>query len=217
MSTPNILAKPTIINGHVTGNSAAQKITMTGYVKGVGTFDNVTFAGTFSPGLSPTVTSAGSISLAASNTLVMEIGGTTAGSTYDQIQASGALDLGGVLQISLINGYVPSAGQSFDILNWGSINGTFSSINLPTLAGLSWNTSQLYTTGVLSVASAGLSGHYNHDSKVDAADYVLWRSDPASFGGDPDGYTPGGRISATRREVAADSEAQVCRNRPQSG
>jgi hypothetical protein len=31
--------------------------------------------------------------------------------------------------------------------------------------------------------SAGLTGDYNGDGKVDAADYVVWRKDPASFGG----------------------------------
>jgi PEP-CTERM motif len=36
--------------------------------------------------------------------------------------------------------------------------------------------------------SEGLAGDYNHDNKVDAADYVLWRKDPASFGGNPAGY-----------------------------
>jgi hypothetical protein len=34
----------------------------------------------------------------------------------------------------------------------------------------------------------GLAGDYNGDGKVDAADYVVWRKDPASFGGDPGGY-----------------------------
>jgi hypothetical protein len=34
----------------------------------------------------------------------------------------------------------------------------------------------------------GLTGDHNGDGKVDAADYVLWRSDPASYGGDPQGY-----------------------------
>jgi hypothetical protein len=33
-----------------------------------------------------------------------------------------------------------------------------------------------------------LSGDYNGNGKVDAADYVLWRKDPATFGGDPTGY-----------------------------
>jgi len=36
--------------------------------------------------------------------------------------------------------------------------------------------------------TAGLTGDHNGDGKVDAADYVLWRSDPASYGGDPQGY-----------------------------
>jgi hypothetical protein len=36
--------------------------------------------------------------------------------------------------------------------------------------------------------STALDGDYNGDGKVDAADYVVWRKDPASFGGDPAGY-----------------------------
>jgi hypothetical protein len=31
-------------------------------------------------------------------------------------------------------------------------------------------------------------GDHNGDGIVDAADYVVWRKDPAAFGGDPDGY-----------------------------
>jgi hypothetical protein len=34
----------------------------------------------------------------------------------------------------------------------------------------------------------GLSGDYNQNQAVDAADYVAWRNDPAAFGGDPAGY-----------------------------
>jgi hypothetical protein len=41
---------------------------------------------------------------------------------------------------------------------------------------------------IVTVEEAGLDGDYNGDNKVDAADYVVWRKDPASFGGDPDGY-----------------------------
>jgi formylglycine-generating enzyme required for sulfatase activity len=39
-----------------------------------------------------------------------------------------------------------------------------------------------------SVESLGLNGDYNQDGEVDAADYVLWRNDPTSYGGDPVGY-----------------------------
>jgi len=35
----------------------------------------------------------------------------------------------------------------------------------------------------------GLAGDYNGDGKVDAADYVTWRKNPAANGGDPAGYT----------------------------
>jgi hypothetical protein len=38
------------------------------------------------------------------------------------------------------------------------------------------------------VESEGLPGDYNGDGSVDAADYVVWRKNPAGFGGDPDGY-----------------------------
>jgi len=34
-----------------------------------------------------------------------------------------------------------------------------------------------------------LAGDYNGDGKVDAADYVMWRKNPAGFGGNPAGYT----------------------------
>jgi autotransporter-associated beta strand protein len=43
-------------------------------------------------------------------------------------------------------------------------------------------------TGILTVSAAVLDGDYNGDGMVDAADYVVWRKDPASFGGDPGGY-----------------------------
>jgi hypothetical protein len=104
--------------------------------------------------------------------LAIELGGTTPGSQHDQIQASGTVTVGGTLQVSLINGFSAVAGQAFDILDWGSLTGTFDAINLPMLSGLAWNTSQLYTSGVISV---GLAGDYNNNGVVDAADYVVWR------------------------------------------
>jgi hypothetical protein len=40
----------------------------------------------------------------------------------------------------------------------------------------------------LELSLAALAGDYNGDGKVNAADYVLWRKDPASHGNDPGGY-----------------------------
>lgn len=63
-------------------------------------------------------------------------------------------------------------------LDWtGSRSGTFSFLGLPTLGGtLTWDTSQLYTTGVISVVGpAAIPGDYNGNGIVDAADYTVWR------------------------------------------
>ncbi|HEY3394101.1 MAG TPA: hypothetical protein VGK58_15415, partial [Lacipirellulaceae bacterium] len=157
-----------------------------GSASGSGTFTGtgtVNFEGDLSPGSSPAAVSfAGDVVLGPDSTLQIELGGTAAGTQYDQINVAGELTLGGTLEISLINGFTPSAGQSFDILNWGSLSGAFSLVALPSLEGLAWDTSQL-ATGILSVAP-GLPGDFNLDGSVDAADYVVWRK----TGGTQDGY-----------------------------
>jgi hypothetical protein len=69
-----------------------------------------------------------------------------------------ALDLGASLNVvNLAGSFAP--GQSFDILDFGSITGTFETINLPG-EDSQWDLSKLYTTGQISVvpepAAAGL-------------------------------------------------------------
>jgi hypothetical protein len=102
----------------------------------------------------------------------MELGGSTVGTGYDKIHVDGQLSVGGVLSVSLINGFAPAAWTTFDLLDWGSLAGTFSSISLPTLSVGQWDTSKLYADGTISVT---LPGDFNHNGAVDAADYVLLR------------------------------------------
>jgi hypothetical protein len=52
------------------------------------------------------------------------------------------------------------------------------------LGNLKWDTSRLYSDGVLAVLAAGLPGDYNQNGVVDAADYVLWRKNPGNFPAD---------------------------------
>ena len=114
----------------------------------------------------------GDVTLNSTSTLGIGLGGTARESQYGALTASGQLALDGSLVVSL-NSFTPSSGQSFDILDWGSLVGAFSSLQLPALTGgLVWDTSQLYTTGVLSV---GLPGDFNFNGVVDGADYVVWR------------------------------------------
>jgi hypothetical protein len=109
-----------------------------------------------------------------SGTLAIELGGITPGAEHDHLQVTGNAALDGTLSVSLIDGFTPSAGSSFDILDWGTLGGAFSSLNLPTVAGLTWDTSQLYITGELNLTAA-LLGDYNQNGIVDAADYTVWR------------------------------------------
>jgi hypothetical protein len=51
-----------------------------------------------------------------------------------------------------------------------------------------WHVSDAFPDVQLVDAAPTLQGDYNSNGTVDAADYVAWRNDPGSFGGDPAGY-----------------------------
>lgn len=134
---------------------------------------NLTNAGgTLAPGASPAKLSVNGNYAQSAGALEIELGGPSSGQS-DKLSVSGTATLGAALNVSFINGFVPQAGNLFDILDWGTLSGTFATLNLPG-GGLTWNTSQLYTTGTLSVG--GLLGDYNLNGKVDSADYVVWRN-----------------------------------------
>src|SRR5205085_4789670 len=61
-------------------------------------------------------------------TLNIEIGGTSAGTQYDQLQVGGAATLDGTLNLTKINGFTPAVGQAFQVLTYGSRSGAFSSV-----------------------------------------------------------------------------------------
>ncbi len=152
----NTLANAMIINGDVIGNSTLDRITFDGYVKGMGTFENVTMNGTFAPGLSPSLSFTNNLALGNSSVLEMEIGGLVAGTEHDKLIDSGMLQLDGTLKLVLFNGYVPVAGDSFDLLDWTTFSGGFSDIDLSQAvlsSGLSWDLSNLYSSGVVNVAA----------------------------------------------------------------
>lgn len=181
----------------------------------------------FQAGVEPAVASpgvmqfGGDVTFGAAATLEIEIAGITPGTGYDQVKVAGELTLGGTLKV-LLTGLTPAAGQSFDILDWGSRVGTFSTLNLPALNGLSWNTSQLYTTGVLNIVTfAGVVGDYNNNGAVDAADYVVWRENVGttnSLPNDPTGGTIGNTQYNTWRanfgQTAAGSGASATAGLP---
>ncbi|MCI0333041.1 MAG: autotransporter-associated beta strand repeat-containing protein, partial [Planctomycetes bacterium] len=148
--------------------------------KGTGSYGtvNVFDGGTFSPADSlGDVTVSGDYTQTDEATLLIEIAGTLMGTEYDSATITGTATLDGTLDVSLIDAFMPSAGDSFEILAAiGGVFGTFETESLPVLAGgLSWNVLYGANSVVLEVAAPGLPGDYNGDGKVDAADYVVWR------------------------------------------
>jgi hypothetical protein len=61
---------------------------------------------------------------------LVQIGGTTAGTRYSQLNVTGPATLGGTLNLARINNYLPPVGQTFMIITAPSgITGTFATVN----------------------------------------------------------------------------------------
>jgi hypothetical protein len=78
----------------------------------------------------------GSYTQNSKGTLNISIGGTSAG-TYGQVAVSNGVSLGGTLSIKLINGFVPTIGDTFNVVTGSALTGTFS-----TVKGTSINSSE---------------------------------------------------------------------------
>lgn len=164
-------------NGSEVRTAAGSATVFYGAVSGAGSFTGAgtaDFEGTYSPGNSPaSVSVEGSLRFGGNSALTMELAGPTPGAQYDQLHIGGSLNADGSLLVTLLDGFSPVSGQAFDLFDWGSLTGQFASFTLPALTnGLSWNTSQLYTRGILSV---GVPGDFSGDGVSNAADYVLLR------------------------------------------
>jgi hypothetical protein len=112
-------------------------------------------------------------------TLAMELGGTST-SQFDRMSIGGSVTLAGTLSVSLINGFTPTWGNSFQLLTAVSgRSGTFTTVNLPTLtnSNFEWLTNYGPTSGSTFLRiSVGLKGDFNGDGVVNGADYVTWRN-----------------------------------------
>lgn len=109
-------------------------------------------------------------------------------STIDLLNVTGAFDITGATVDfdNLGASTLTSAPHVFVSYGAGLLTGTFTPVDLP--AGYSINYNYLGLNQIALVAGGSLPGDYNGDGKVNAADYVLWRKDPASHGNDPGGY-----------------------------
>ncbi len=182
-----------------------------GSLEGTGTIDgDLENGGTVSPGASPgTLSVTGAYTQTASGGLEIELGGTVAGTGYDQLVVDGAAALDGTLVVSLIDGFTPAAGQVFTVLQYGSHTGAFEEVILPDpgeglrfridysgeeLSLIVEEESQgsisgtvTYTGKDLPVTHVEVALHLALDQAPVATQDVLLPGGPYTFGGMPDG------------------------------
>jgi hypothetical protein len=84
-----------------------------------------------------------------SGTLTIQL----SGSTNDPLHGASKGLYAGILDFTLQNAFTPTVGEHFDVFDYlGGNSGLFSAVNLPALpGGEGWDTSQLYTAGVIIV------------------------------------------------------------------
>lgn len=168
-------AEDSIYNGYA--GSTATKITVNGTLVNDGTLwnngsifgtgsivttlsnlnGNITGAGYVAPGLSPGELKVDfDITLPAQGHLNMELGGHTPGTQYDVLGGTGDKILNGTLNVSLYGSFTPIAGDEFTIVTGGQVTGTFSTVNYPTVSGISWQI--YYNANNVKVKAMGPSG-----------------------------------------------------------
>jgi hypothetical protein len=136
-------------NGNLKNNFGAKVVNL-GILSGINTSHTDSFSndGIFSPGNNTDTTGFykldtffTSFTQTATGVLNIDLGGTIAGDTYDQVVINRNITLNGTLNVTLVNGFEPAVGDIFTILRKGRApSGTFSTINLPILsAGKEWN------------------------------------------------------------------------------
>ena len=97
----------------------------------------------------------GAYTQTATGALNVELGGTTAGTLFDQLAVTGATTLAGSVDVSLINGFLPVNTNSFKVMTFASASGMFTTFRGTNLFnGLILQPSQTSTAFTLNAAPA---------------------------------------------------------------
>lgn len=125
------------------------------------------------PGTSPGLTEViGDYMQGGSALLEIELCGTDP-LQYDRLLITGMATLSGTLEIQIGDNFIPSWGNTFDILTSSAMNGTFDTQSFPSLSdGLQWFV-DYQTTGVRLLVS--LAGDFDLDGDVDGNDFLIWQ------------------------------------------
>jgi T5SS/PEP-CTERM-associated repeat protein len=136
--------------------------------------------GTISPGDSPGLTAVTGDFTINAGMLEIEIGGLIQATEYDFLDVAGDVALGGTLDVSLIDPFTLSPGQSFEIIDvGGSLSGQFSDLSEGGLVGNFAGTNLLITylggDGNDVTLLSALPGDFDVDGDVDGFDFLNWQ------------------------------------------
>jgi len=123
-------AGTTTVDGSMTVSSGSFSIEG-GDLRGTGTIAGnvINTDGAIHPGDSAgKLTINGSFTQTGEADLYIQMGGSVAGTDYDQLAVSGAANLGGYLNLGVFETYTPTLGDAFTIMTYGSRAGTFDRI-----------------------------------------------------------------------------------------
>lgn len=186
-----------VINqGTLAGTFASSPVKINDTLTGDGPLAFIQINGTHSPGTATAaITATGLYAVSGTGTLNIEIGGTTPGTDFDRIvvvpdamMTTNQALIDGTLLVRLVDSggglFVPTVGDTFQIVSAGTRSGTFATEDLPKVAGgrgLSWQVH--YNPGDVTLELAfALTGDYNGNGLVDAADYSVWRDSYGQMG-----------------------------------
>jgi hypothetical protein len=107
--------------------------------------------------------------------IALELGGVATGE-FDRLVVDGTLAAGGMLRLSLVEEFSPTAGDVFDVLDFSLATGQFN-VDLPLLdPGLAWNDDDLLVTGEMKVeAASAVNADADSDGDVDGQDFLIWQ------------------------------------------
>jgi hypothetical protein len=125
----------------------------------------------------------GDFTQAPSGTLEVEL---SWGGEYDKLEVTGQVYLDGILEINLIDGFMPEPTDTFEIVTGASFAGAFNEVVVTSNSGGTGTFDVAFTESGIALSNfqRGAPGDFNDDGVLDAADYVAWRK----TGMPPDGY-----------------------------
>jgi hypothetical protein len=108
----------------------------------------------------------------------VDLGGLVQSAEYDLLNVIGTARIAGTIEVTLIDDFVPTVGNTFEVLTATNLIGMFDTIETidqNDVLAVSMTASYPSNNVVLEVTDVFLIGDYNDDGAVDAADYTVWR------------------------------------------